>query len=88
MIKSYPCEVKVGEYLITRDGRKRKISELNGKYIVTDEGSQFSYKHPDIVSIEEETVEIEITDEKKEEKAEKKSSKKSKKSVKKEEEAE
>lgn len=64
MVKQFPCEVHVGDYLITADGRRWKISQIDGKYFHTEDGNRFSFKHPDIVSVDaEEPTEEEILEE-------------------------
>ena len=59
MINEYPCKVHVGDYIVMNDEKKLKVSEVDWKYIYTENGSKFSYRHPDIkaVFVEEKVVE-------------------------------
>jgi len=50
-IIDYPCEIKVGDIMLTRDEREREISEIDGRYIHFKDGSQFSLTHPDLVGV-------------------------------------
>lgn len=47
----YPCEVKIGDTMLTKDQREREVFDINGRYIVFTDGSQFSFSHPDLVGV-------------------------------------
>lgn len=50
-IIDYPCEIKVGDIMLTRDEREREISEIDGRYIHFTDGSMFALAHPDLVGV-------------------------------------
>jgi len=52
----YPCEIKVGDIMLTKDQREREIFDINGRYIVFTDGSQFSFTHPDLVGVVSKTT--------------------------------
>lgn len=52
-IKKYPCDVSVGDHIVTRDGRDRVLKAIEGKYLLFEDGVRFSKKHPDIVGVKE-----------------------------------
>ena len=56
-MKKYPCEVKAGDYLVTKDGRRWKVVEVNGKYFVTEYGTCFSRRHPSLEFVDSATEE-------------------------------
>ena len=97
MIKPYPCEVNVGDHILTKNNGEYTVSAVDGKYIHTEDGNRFSFHHPDIVSVfiedptEEEILEEaieEVRHEKIAEEEKKQSSSKKKSSKKKKEDAE
>lgn len=50
-IISYPCEIKVGDIMLTKDEREREIESIDGMYIHFKDGSQFTFSHPDLVGV-------------------------------------
>lgn len=52
-IKKYPCDVSVGDHILTKDGRERILKSIEGKYLLFEDGVRFSKKHPDIVGVKE-----------------------------------
>lgn len=50
-IINYPCDIKVGDIMLTKDLREREISQIDGRYIYFTDGSKFSFKHPDLVGV-------------------------------------
>ena len=64
---AYPCALEVGDVVITKHNRKRTVERI-GKYIYFSDGSQYSFKHPDILGVikkesESEACEAVATDE-------------------------
>lgn len=47
----YPCEIKVGDFMLTKDQREREIVEIDGRYIHFKDGSLFAFSHPDLVGV-------------------------------------
>lgn len=50
-IINYPCDIKVGDIMLTKDLREREIANIDGRYIHFTDGSMFSLKHPDLLGI-------------------------------------
>lgn len=50
-IIDYPCDIKVGDIMLTKDLREREISEIDGRYIHFTDGTMFSFRHPDLVGV-------------------------------------
>lgn len=60
----YPCEIEVGDMLLTKDNQVRTIKSFDGRMIYFEDGSQYCLRHPDLLCkvIEEENkVEEEST---------------------------
>ena len=55
-IKKYPCDVSVGDHILTKDGRERVLKSIEGKYLLFEDGVRFSKKHPDIIGVKEKPV--------------------------------
>ena len=62
-MKHYPCDIRAGEILVMRDGRRYKIKLFDGRYIKTLEGVTIRPKHVDIEGFEEDVAVIEKTSE-------------------------
>jgi hypothetical protein len=48
---NYPCDINVGDIMLTKDLREREIERIDGRYIYFTDGSQFSFRHPDLVGV-------------------------------------
>ena len=72
-------KIEEGTVIRTADRRKRTVASVDGKYIHFKDGSQFGFRHPDLIEIIEKKP-VESIPEPVEEPAPKKKSSKKKKS--------
>lgn len=48
----YPCVLRKGYIVRTKDERDREFDHADGKYVYFKDGSQYGFNHPDLVGAE------------------------------------
>ncbi len=45
----YPCEIVVGDKILTKNDRLNTVAKIDGRTIYFEDGSQYNKNHPDLL---------------------------------------